>query len=181
MSLGLNGLTVLGMVCWKYILDVAYSNHYLVLWYYYHMFMYLSVLHWCAGYSFSLTQHSLYANGVIYCGHNVVVSVHWHIVQSDYNHYAELLNSSPSCASYMRQWIGSVLVQMMACRQFSAKPLSKAMLEYCYLDHQGQKIQWNCNRNVNIFILENAFGNGVCEMASIFSWPQCVNSISYVW
>ena len=29
------------------------------------------------------------------------------------------------------------------------------------------KFQWNCNRNSNIFIQENAFENIVCEMASI--------------
>ena len=31
----------------------------------------------------------------------------------------------------MRQWVGSALVQIMACRLFGAKPLSKPMLEYC--------------------------------------------------
>ena len=37
-------------------------------------------------------------------------------------------NSSPPCAEYMRQWIGSALVQIMACCLFSANPLSKPML-----------------------------------------------------
>ena len=31
-----------------------------------------------------------------------------------------VFDSSPTCASYMRQWIGSVLVQIMACRLFGA-------------------------------------------------------------
>ena len=31
----------------------------------------------------------------------------------------------------------------------------------------GNKLQWNFNRNSNIFIQENAIENGVCEMASI--------------
>ena len=31
----------------------------------------------------------------------------------------------------------------------------------------GNKLQWNLNQNPNIFIQENAFENGVCEMASI--------------
>ena len=31
----------------------------------------------------------------------------------------------------------------------------------------GNKLQWNFNQNSNIFIQENAFENGVCEMASI--------------
>ena len=38
------------------------------------------------------------------------------------------------------------------------------------------KFQWNFNRNLNIFIQENAIGNVVCEMASILSRPQCVNN-----
>ena len=37
------------------------------------------------------------------------------------------------------------------------------------------KLQWNFNRNSNIFIQQNALQNGVCEMASILSRPQCVN------
>ena len=40
---------------------------------------------------------------------------------------------SPS-AAYMLQSIRSALVQIMACRLFSAKPLSKPMLGYCQLD-----------------------------------------------
>ena len=38
------------------------------------------------------------------------------------------------------------------------------------------KLQWNFNRNSNIFIQENALENVVCEMASILSLPQCVNN-----
>ena len=41
---------------------------------------------------------------------------------------------SPPSAAYMRQWIGPALVQIMACRLFGAKPLSKPMLDYCQLD-----------------------------------------------
>ena len=37
-------------------------------------------------------------------------------------------------AAYMRRWIGSALVQVMACRLFGAKPLSKPMQGYCQLD-----------------------------------------------
>ena len=36
------------------------------------------------------------------------------------------------------------------------------------------KLPWNCNRNSNVFIQENALENVVCEMASISSRPQCV-------
>ena len=38
----------------------------------------------------------------------------------------------------------------------------------------GNKLQWNCNRNSNIFIEENTFENVVCEMLFISSRPQSV-------
>ena len=44
------------------------------------------------------------------------------------------LNSSTPCTTYMRHWIGSTLVQKMACGLFGAKPLSKPMLSYCQWD-----------------------------------------------
>ena len=43
----------------------------------------------------------------------------------------------PPSATDMRQWIGSALIQIIACRLFSAKPLSKPMLSYCHLDPLG--------------------------------------------
>ena len=43
------------------------------------------------------------------------------------------LKLSPPSVAYMHQWIGSTLVQIMACRLFDAKPLSKPMLDYCQL------------------------------------------------
>ena len=44
------------------------------------------------------------------------------------------LNHLPPSAAYMRQWIGSALVQIMACRLFGAQPLPKPMLGYCQFD-----------------------------------------------
>ena len=44
------------------------------------------------------------------------------------------INSSPPGAAYIRWWIRSALVQIMACRLFGAKPLSEPMLGYCQLD-----------------------------------------------
>ena len=41
------------------------------------------------------------------------------------------INSSPPNVAYMRQRIGSALVQIMACRLFGAKPLSKSMPRLC--------------------------------------------------
>ena len=40
---------------------------------------------------------------------------------------------SPRSAVYMRQWTGSALVQIMACRLVGAKPLSEPTLVYCLL------------------------------------------------
>ena len=40
------------------------------------------------------------------------------------------INSSPPSAAYMCQWIGSALVQIMACRLFGDKPLSKPVLGF---------------------------------------------------
>ena len=42
-----------------------------------------------------------------------------------------IVNSSPPSATYMCQWIGSALVQIMACCLFGAKPLSNPTLGYC--------------------------------------------------
>ena len=47
---------------------------------------------------------------------------------------SEGINSSPPSAAYIRQWIRSALVQIMTCRLFGAKPLSKPLLGYCQLD-----------------------------------------------
>ena len=49
-----------------------------------------------------------------------------------------LIKSSPPNAAYMRQWIGTALVQIMGCRQFGTNPLSKPMLVYCQLDSWDQ-------------------------------------------
>ena len=38
-------------------------------------------------------------------------------------------------------------------------------------------MQWNFNRNSNIFIQENTLENVVCKMAAILSRPQCVNGV----
>ena len=43
------------------------------------------------------------------------------------------VNSSPPSATYMHQWTGSAVVQIMACHLFGTKPLSKPMLGYCQL------------------------------------------------
>ena len=52
--------------------------------------------------------------------------------------YMHLLDSYPPSAAYMRQWIWSALVRIIACRLFGAKPLSKPILGYCQLDSEEQ-------------------------------------------
>ena len=48
--------------------------------------------------------------------------------------WEELFNSSLPGAAYMRQWTGSALVQIMACRLFGAKPLPEPTLTYSEMD-----------------------------------------------
>ena len=79
-------------------------------------------------------------------------------------------NLSPPSAVYMRQWIGSALFQIMACRLFGAKPLSKSMLGYCQLD----KLKWNFNFADDIFrciFMNEKF----CILAAILSQRRWVN------
>ena len=40
----------------------------------------------------------------------------------------------PPSAAYMRQWTGSSLIQVIACRMFGAKSLPEPILVYCQLD-----------------------------------------------
>ena len=53
-------------------------------------------------------------------------------------HGLHRVNSSAPSAAYMHQWIGSALVQIMACRLLGAKPLFQSVLAYCQLDSREQ-------------------------------------------
>ena len=55
------------------------------------------------------------------------------VIISEFHGPFQLINTSPPSAAYMRQWTGSALVQVMACRLLGAKPLPKPMLIYCQL------------------------------------------------
>ena len=72
-------------------------------------------------------------------------------------------------AAKMRRWIGSTLIQVMACRIFGAKPLPEPMWT---LRNTLQRIS---NQNAKLFIHENAFANVVGEMAAILSRGRWVN------
>ena len=58
----------------------------------------------------------------------------WTWTNDDNKHKVHSINSSPPSAAFMSQWIGSALVQIIACRLFGAKPLSKPIQGYCQLD-----------------------------------------------
>ena len=65
------------------------------------------------------------------------------------------------------------LVQIMACRLFGAKPISKPILGYCQLatwDENSGKFQ----SKYNFFIPDNAYENIICEMVSILSTERWV-------
>ena len=53
-----------------------------------------------------------------------------------YTQIRHFVNSDSPSATYMRQWTGSALVQIMTCRLVGAKPLPEPMLVYCQLNPQ---------------------------------------------
>ena len=64
----------------------------------------------------------------------------------------------------------------MACHLVGTKPL----LNQCWNIVNWtlrNKTQWNLHRNSHIFNQENYFENIVCEMAAMWSWPQCLNTL----
>ena len=71
-------------------------------------------------------------------------------------------------AAYLRQWIGSALVQKMACRLFGVNPFLNQLwvIVNCTLKN---KIQWNFDQNTKNVIFENASENVVWEMAAILT------------
>ena len=78
------------------------------------------------------------------------------------------VNSSPPSAAYMLQWISSTLVQMMACRLFDAKPLSKPMLGYGQLDPYEQT-SVKFQSKYKTFHSWNASEYIICKIAAILS------------
>ena len=86
------------------------------------------------------------------------------------------VNSSSPSAAYMQQWIWSALVQIMASRHSALSHyLNQCLVIVNWtLRH---KLQWNLNRNTNIFIYEIFFEIAVCEIAAILSRGRWVNSV----
>ena len=82
-------------------------------------------------------------------------------------------NSMGQSDAYMRQWNKSSLVQIKACRLFGIKPLPEPMPTYFQLGPKEQ-VQWNFDRNSNIFIQGNVREYVVCKIVAILPRPQCV-------
>ena len=73
--------------------------------------------------------------------------------------------SSPS-AIHMHWWTVSVLVQLIAC------PVpSHYQHQCCKIANWtfGNKLQWNLNSNIKLFIHENVFETVICKIAAILS------------
>ena len=58
--------------------------------------------------------------------------------QDDILFVCKFIQLSPHNATCVRQWVGLALVQMVACRLFSATPLFEPILGYRRLDHREQ-------------------------------------------
>ena len=74
----------------------------------------------------------------------------------------------------MCQWIGTALLQIMACHLFGAKPLSKPMLGYCQLDRQEQT-SVKFKTEFYHFHYRNACENVICQKSAILSRGRWVN------
>ena len=91
---------------------------------------------------------------------NLLQQLWWH----DSSH---LITMRPS-AAYMRQWPGSALVQIMACRLFGAMPLSELMLACCQLD-SWEQISVKCKWEFYHFHSRKCIWN--CRLPKW--WPFC--------
>ena len=75
-------------------------------------------------------KHAAHRVNVYICKHEVAAHCEFKSPVCTCTAFWELSNvtNNPPTAAYMRQWIGSVLVQIMACLPFCTKPLSNPML-----------------------------------------------------
>ena len=85
------------------------------------------------------------------------------------------VNSLRPGDAYMHLWTASSLVQVMACRLFSAKPLPEPMQTVSWI--LRNKLQQNFNQNSYIFIEENVFESVVYKTSAILSQPEWVNQL----
>ena len=84
-----------------------------------------------------------------------------------------LRNPSPPGVTYMRQWIGSALVQIMACRIFGVKSLA-TNVRTILIGPLGTNFS-EILIEIHTFSFEKTdFKNVIYKMAKILSRPQCV-------
>ena len=78
------------------------------------------------------------------------ITIYWNLPWSSL-----IINSYPPSATYVRQWIGSALVQIMARRLFSTKPLN--IKQFCFIVKWTFRntLQWHLNQNTKFVIHEN--------------------------
>ena len=89
---------------------------------------------------------------------------------------SQSVNSLRPSDAYMRQWSNHHWFRLWLV----ALPAPSHYLNQCWDIVNwtlGNKLQWNLNRNLNIFIEENTFEKVVCEILFISSRPQCVESV----
>ena len=89
-----------------------------------------------------------------------------HLLQAQFNSWW------PSNA-YMRQYTTLPLNQIMTCRLFRAKSLSKPVLPQ--LETHSNTFQWNWNQHATSLIQLNESENAVCKIVVILSGPQCID------
>ena len=77
------------------------------------------------------------------------------------------VNSSPPSAAYIRQWIGSEMVQIMACRLFGT--YSKPMLSCCWLGPWAPTSMKFQSKYKTFHSRKKTSKSVVCEMAAILS------------
>ena len=81
------------------------------------------------------------------------------------------VNSSPPSGAYMHQWIGWALVQIMACRLFSAiKPLSNPAMLVIVNCTIRNKLQWKFDQKENL-----SFTKMLLKILSAKRRPSWVN------
>ena len=81
--------------------------------------------------------------------------------------------------SLVPQWTRSLLVRVMACRLFCAKPLREHWLIVNYT--LRNKRQWNSNENAYLSFMKTEFENVVYELAAIFvQWEKSYIFSAYV-
>ena len=91
------------------------------------------------------------------------------------NVFIVVVNSSPAGAANIRQRIGSILAQIVACRLIGTKPFPKPMLFYCELKHY--EFREYLIKIQNFSFTKKTSETIVCGIAGILSrriWVKCI-------